>query len=425
MVHQRKKKRRLLVSSDSEDEDLSISKPLSHDQKDEEKLVEQKLVEQQHSNLLITRVHPQADQRYQRMLQLPWTEYAKHLQTHGYVVIPVLDAQECREFHQALHQDMKSYPEYLHPYRKDTIFMKSGFGAFGNPASFHNPAVRSLRLRMMHPAVQLFRELNRLENRQRSIEQLPDRVSLRRKGTSATAESWHRDQGAIPFDADDIMGGWINLDLHENQYFSGVPGTHRDPKGASGFKVLTKEEKVAASERKQRIEIPPGHWFCFYQHMIHEVVSKKMKYDSLRLYTGFRLTESDVHLFSSANKVLRKSKDFKTFPSDYTTESMLANQGVPPLPSGQYPPMYARNNMIYPKQREATVEWSVATFKPRCIHPVTVVGEENLVVDRFMKSLAEYDLPLYEPYANFEKDILYPKKVWLLPFYGMMKRVNV
>jgi hypothetical protein len=161
---------------------------------------------------------------------------------------------------------MKHFPEYLHPGQPGTVYVNGGFGALGNPAAFHNPAVRSLRLLFMSYIVPMVGALNRMQRTPgRSLEQIFDRLSLRRKGTSATAEAWHRDQAALPNpEREDVFGGWINLDLTETQYFSGVPGTHVQEKGKAGFARLSEAEVKHAQEHKQRIPIPPGHHFIFY-----------------------------------------------------------------------------------------------------------------------------------------------------------------
>ena len=422
------KRKPIIIDSDTDEEFIPQSKKRKTKRRilesDDEDMGEQKVQEIKDDYLLIEQKHDKGAQRYQDMKKMDWNHYAQHLFTEGYVVVPVLDPQELKEVHENIIAEMKKFPEYKHPERKDTVFMNSGFGALGNPSSFHNPAVRSLRLRMMHPAIELLQALNRLEKTSRYIEQLPDRLSLRRIGTSATKEAWHRDMAPNPYDDDEVMGGWLNLDIKNDQYFSGVPGTHKDPKGKSGFATLSDKDKKEAEKNKKQIKIPPGHWFCFYQNMVHEVVAKKMKHDSLRLYTGFRLSEHEMALFSPENPALRKSKDFKTgYPNGYNTEQMLETQGVPPLPSSQKAPLFAKMNIIFPKQRATLQTWSIETFKPVCVHEITVKGEPLRVVDRFMKSLAEYHLPLYRRYMDYEKEILYPRKSWNLPFYGSFKQI--
>src|SRR4029077_13121294 len=84
-------------------------------------------------------------------------------------------------------------------YRRDVDIKKyvgGGFGALGNPSSFHNECVRQLRLRMMMTAVPLFATF---ESQRpggmppRKLEQLLDRMLYRPPKDKPTAESWHRD----------------------------------------------------------------------------------------------------------------------------------------------------------------------------------------------------------------------------------------
>lgn len=190
-----------------------------------------------------------------------------------------------------------------------------------------------------------------------------------------------------------------------------------------------KEAKQAKKQRpssdKSGIRIPPGHWMVFYQNLIHEVVSTTMKYDALRLYVGCRLTETSDSLFSDVNKKYFMTKSFsdgynaKTFNfSDLITE-----QGVPPLPSGMHPPMYAKLNTIFEDQRNKLVEWSNRTFKSECMSTIDIKGVTYPVVDRYLLSLKEYEYPLYPEYLQIERDILQPSNVWILPLYG--KRISV
>src|SRR5207237_10896319 len=140
---------------------------------------------------------------------------------------------------------------------------------------------------------------------------------LRRKGTAPTAELWHRDKSPTP---DTVFGGWVNLDLGNTQYFSCVPGTHNVTVEGAGFERFSPEEAMEFKAHKELIACPPGHWIAFNQLLVHEVLSKKAKQDSLRQYIGFRLTQETTPLF------------------DLTR--VFSEQGVPPLPSGQQPPLY-------------------------------------------------------------------------------------
>jgi hypothetical protein len=337
---------------------------------------------------------------------------AQHMLDHGYLVLPVFNSIELQHYHSELESEMTKFPEYSKNSRHATVYVAGGFGAFGNPSAFHNPTVRIIRLTTMTYIIQLVKFLNEIQKRPtRKLEQLIDRLSFRRKGTTTTAESWHRDQASLPSPDDDIFGGWINFDLNENQYFSCVPGTHFDAKGQSGFAPLTPNDLEIAKKYKAKnnpIAIPPGHHILFYQNIIHEVVSKKMTYSALRLYTGYRLTDLTESLYSKTNAKLFLSAQFREAYKQFDFESIIDDQGLPPLPGGGVPPMYAKMNLVFPKQRYPLVEWSKETFQPQCLEVVEIKGEKLTLVNRFMKSLREYGLLMYPPYSDQERSILHP-----------------
>lgn len=300
------------------------------------------------------------------------TEYYRR----GVVVIPVLEPDALTTYNAHFQYAMTQFPEYLHT--PDTIYVLGGFGAFGNPSSFHHPAVRHLRYNIMSMAIPFFTAAFPGYR----IEQLFDRTSLRRKGTAPSAELWHRDKSPTP---DTVLGGWVNLDTNQTQYFSCVPGTHNEMVTGAGFDKFTPEEGRAFKQRKELVACPPGHWIVFNQHLVHEVLSKKAQQDNLRQYIGFRLTHSNQPLFDNT--------------------SVFLEQGVPLLPSGQRPPMYAANHAsFFPDMLDS---WSEKTFQPICLHE-TLRG--RLRVDRFMKSLAGYGLPLYPAYSQDEIAIMMPQR---------------
>src|SRR5437868_10465878 len=173
------------------------------------------------------------------------TEYHRR----GVVVLPALDPNALSAYNAHWHSAMQRFPEYLHT--PDTIYVLGGFGAFGNPASFHHPAVRHLRYYMMSVAIPFFRAIAP----GMLIEQLFDRTSLRRKGTAPTAELWHRDKSPTP---DTVFGGWVNLDLGNTQYFSCVPGTHNVTVEGAGFERFSPEEAMEFKAHKELIACPPG-----------------------------------------------------------------------------------------------------------------------------------------------------------------------
>ncbi len=290
---------------------------------------------------------------------------AHELYQNGVVVIKLLDQEELERYHQGFWNETRQFPEYLT--QDEPIYVMGAFGALGNPGSFHNMTVRNLRKEAMQKLFPLFQELDQSN---RYLQQLIDRMSIRRQGTTPTKETWHRDQSPI-VEGDDIFGGWINLDLKDNQYFSCLPETHRNIKEIVGFDKIDADAIKPFLKYKKLYQIPPGHCVIFYQNIIHEVLAKKAKITSIRLYLGWRLTYLPQPLFKY----------------DYD------KQAICKLPSGQLPPMYAQMHLCFNKNK--LISWSTDTFKPICLTSVNLV-------DRFMKSLADYNFPLYPTYDQEE-----------------------
>ena len=242
------------------------------------------------------------------------------LDIDGYITIPIYKLEELKTLRQEFLNECKSFQEFKS--FPNNEFVLGGFGALGNPSSFHNLFVRKLRMNVYKNSKKIFKSMYKNKN----IECVFDRMMLRTKGQAPSRETWHRDVTPNLKENDKMFGGWINLD-DENQYFSCVPGTHKisqtdmKKKGFAQIKKGTEEFKKLDAE-KIKVTIPPGHCIIFFQHIIHEVLAKKMKYDSYRVFNRFRITNDTTPVF------------------DIT--SVLDNQSVPRLPSNQIPPMYAK-----------------------------------------------------------------------------------
>lgn len=299
--------------------------------------------------------------------------HAAQLLSLGYAVIPVLSPKYGRKVIRRLHRDMGEYPEYRDPSPSQTQFVMGGFGALGNPASFHSQTVRKLRVVLDHQATLLFRSFVRALHRpdppsapQYSLEQLFDRVCVRRAGTRLTSESWHRDvtpaqirlpradsatgeldTAATQLNRGTVFGGWLNLDLDQTQHFSCAPATHRVDPARDGFALIPPDQHPAMAEKQVKVAVPPGHWIVFYQHIAHQVCPKTSPRDSFRLFASFNLVQSD--------------SPAPLFGIDYMSR-VVEFQDAVLLPSGQRPPLFAAQNLSYHRDRVAA--WSAATFLP-------------------------------------------------------------
>ena len=227
------------------------------------------------------------------------------------------------------------------PYSAKHPYVLGGFGALGNPSSFHHPYVRKLRCLIhahMYPILKgIYPDFN--------VEMLIDRYCIRRKkGTDVTPETYHRDVTPVNFmykengiSQDIIYGGWINLD-EQLQYLSATRGTHLKNYAdianleREGFAKLNKPQQNAIKANRQGVQypIPPFHLIIFNQTLIHEVLKKKYDYNSHRMYIGWRIT-----------------KDFNPLFGHGYFDRMIDRQEVIRLPSHQWPRMFSTNHFTF------------------------------------------------------------------------------
>ena len=268
-------------------------------------------------------------------------------------------------------------------------FVVGGFGALGTASSFHSPPVRDIR-DQVYTAVKPFL-VGAYPGRK--LEVLFDRFSVRRIGTSNSGESWHRDLGNKQ-PGDIIYGGWLNLDPPGTppQRFSCVKGNVIPadiPNPKKGFAPFDKEEKDrlnADLATQGVIEVPPNHIILFDQSIAHKIQSGKNKRTSYRLYFGWRITDSDTPL--------------------YDKDSIIDSQSVPPLPSGEPAPMYAKLHWI---------NWKVDILKPFSdsgFKPEFFDSTRPGYISRFFPGLVELGLA-FPSYTPSERAMFFPQPLLL------------
>jgi hypothetical protein len=307
----------------------------------------------------------------------------------GVVVIRLFSNEEVLEFKEMMDKMLQEFPEFKKSAMK---FVFGAFGALGNPASFHHPFVRKIRLLAYNKLKSFWSQVAK-NSGEKKWHMMIDRV-VNTRGTM-TAEPFHRDE-ATSSNADQVYGGWVNLGF-ENQYFNAVPRTHKTSSKQAGFSVVKDDEKTCIYEAAcKSYTIPPGCVVIFQSNIVHTVVGGKTSPGSARrLYIGWHVTDKGEPL--TEREELIKS---------------IQDQGVIRLPSGQIPPMYAKMNWVFKKQRLQLAKFA-QHMDERCLDHKHVLGGQEKgacykIPQREMKSLKEYGMPLYTPYSKEEIDALLP-----------------
>ena len=314
----------------------------------------------------------------------PQNENAAKLAKDGFVVIDALEAS-LRDM-EILKHKLRTAIRRMQEYRKGaTQHVMGAFGGLGIPSSFHHHLVRYIRKRCYHKAVQLF------DDTDQHLEMLIDRT-MERIG-NIPKEGAHRDCAENALEGDTIYGGYVNTDV-KPQMMRLVPGTQLSTNTGTGFAKLTKEESKAYDEKMVTVMVPPGHMIIFHANIVHCVAPQTVKEPIYRVFIGWRLTDSTEPLMGWTRH-----------------QEVFNDQGVPPLPSGQEAPMYARLhwcNWVEQLQR------FTAGLNPICTTQREVMTGKN-VGNTFriplspMPSLRELGLDLYPQYTNEELSMYVPK----------------
>lgn len=292
-----------------------------------------------------------------------------NLEENGVEVFQVIPKEKVKELRENIIDDIRQFPEYKY---ENSTRVLGAFGAMGNPSSFHCISVREIRDIVYQYSILKLKSYYQ----GRYCSMIFDRLSKRLNGSTISAESWHRDLAPKKDEHDIILGGWINLD-DEDQYFSCIPNTHRDNTNDVGF------IREQCREGNTKIKIPPGCWIAFYSDILHEIAKKKYTKDSYKLYIGFYISNQQQPL--------------------YKIDNIINTQSVPPLPSGEYPPIYTKNHIMFRKQK-------IEELKDTMENDIL----ENGTLPRIMKSLQHYRdvsygyISMYPEYSLREKNIFYP-----------------
>lgn len=310
----------------------------------------------------------------------------------GVLVFPLVeDQQKLTILRNEFAKTCECFPEFLDNNQKSYVL--GGFSALANPSSFHNVFVRKIR-QWCHIAI--LPHMKSISDG-RKLEQVFDRMMYRPAGITPSKESWHWDEAPGVCDDDMTFGGWLNFDA-KSQWFSCAPGTHSlkgTPKG--GFKKVKKDklEKQLLKNPPTKIEIPPGHIIVFFETILHEVVSEKKNYDSMRLFLGWRLTHNNNPLYSG-------------------NIDAAINFATPRLKSGQLPPMYSL--LHWTNWLDKLEKFSKTRMDKKCLEKKwrKKTGTYHTVVMRHLPSLIDLGLPCPPPYKENELEMFVPRKSWTL-----------
>lgn len=359
---------------------------------------------------------------------------ARMLDRYGVMCMPVFNDEKRHKWAERIWDAMDDFPEYK-VQGKHIQRSLGGFGALGNPSSFHHPNIQHYRNQIKKTVLKpLFREYVTLKGfspEMTYLEMLYDRLCVRCESFGMpTKETWHRDiydakeykLRELPHSIehnngqrypDEIFGGWINLS-DVDQSFICIVGSHKGDaaiaaqKKGGGFAKLTEKQKIDQkieerllnqSNRKigtchtnedGHVIVPPGSMVIFYQRLLHSVAGgKQMSEPNLRIFNSVRLTGETNSLFDHGH--------------------VISNNAVPRIPSGQVAAMYSQNHYSFFSRTPRYREWGAQTFKDACLferetpagikyHTPGSKGDRNSFANttRSMPSLSEMN---FEPYA--------------------------
>ena len=299
------------------------------------------------------------------------------LALHEKVPFLILGMKELKDPLQALY-DLPHEISQEHP----SSIVLGGFGATGCPSLTHHPEARAMRDSVYSAVLPSFAA----SFPGRRLEVLADRFGIRRKGSSVSAELWHRDVGPKA-DGDIIYGGWVNLDPPGSppQYFSCIPGNILpNDVNPLGFAKFPKTEHAALEKAFKitgKFAIPPGHIIIFNQSIAHKITGSTAKMTTFRQYFGWRITDRVEPV--------------------YDKESFITKQSMPPLPSGQIAPTYAKLHLACWRPRLVDLS---TRFREEFVEKA---GKKTGIVYRELPGLVEAGLP-FPAYTPKETAMFYP-----------------
>ena len=309
------------------------------------------------------------------------------LETDGVTVFPILSPDELTKWNQAALDMVRTYPEFENAGNHPVM---GGFGAHATPSSYHHPVVQELRTivfdRFNSQVIPVLAKKHGFP----FWHMLFDRVCTRGPESSAvTKESWHFDHcddsknSNIP--EKQLTGGWLNLNVDQDQFFFGLKGKFGTEYLEGGkYRPLPvsvhPELEQFLKDQNGPIVVPPGHLICFKPELAHKVNPGKTPALGVRLYLGTVLSSHSIPLFH------------------FGRERILANE-LGYTGSGQRPPMWAANTWcFYPEKIQ---EWT-AEKKPSAKYLETVTVSPTAAGKNAGKTFTRIKRFIIEPVQVYE-----------------------
>lgn len=350
----------------------------------------------------------------------------------GYSVIPIppsiIDSFDLNTFLSEQREFVSSDPNQL--------FVLGGFGALGNPSSFHHPLRREFMRKIydfVAPAISfhykfewIFYSAGKDDKIPYSyLSMVPDRFAIRRNDQEVTPEAWHKDRSMNLNQSKDsfLLGGWVNLDKNKDQFFSCIPGefplfreTHsfyasQINVDVGGFKKEVPSE--ATLQRKVRVRIPPYHMILFNELITHEVAKgeKKRAFDesqtSYRYFVKWYISKKDTPYWSAQR--------FSNFLEDQTQIGMSYFQPDAPMYASAHTSTAIPKLMDFSNQFKDDVKNFV--FKDSDKYPGVFldrfIGQGNAMkpdVDAKRLGLKDWNLA-FEEYSEEDVAIYFPRRM--------------
>ena len=330
---------------------------------------------------------------------------AKTLYEVGYIVVDGTgftraDAEQvirdAREFRKPI--------EGFHEVTSTRRLVCGGTSFVGIPTIFHHTKIRRHHNKLAIKHWPLFKEYVKLKEddigRPLKIVFRADRMQVRPPKQSAAAESAHRDSPAFGRDDVTCLGCFQNLN-HEPIALRLVPGTHlRGVILKGGFKKLSKEEAEHYKSQMISVNVPPGHIVLWDSSIVHEVNPVKVKYTSVKIFTGIMLTPyGDSGIFPTRSKT--------PLTIDEIRQRMLDNAPMM-LASGQECVVLPKSYINFPKQMPRYTDVFLPTLVDGAMPPTSEM-KMHLDATRTMRSLKAMRQPLFEPYHPVELNSMVPQ----------------